>query len=95
MAGCTIVHSDRLSSNATRSSRDCTLHYYSAHLTFRRVAHAGPHIFFIVDGRRRNFHYVLNDASQTTPVANELLQLTGNPQAPFDDDESLPSLEPI
>ena len=60
----------------------------------RRVTHVGPHGTFIVDGHNLSHAFFVNDPS-LTPIENELLQLTGNPQAPFDDDESLPSLESV
>ena len=60
----------------------------------RRVTHVGPRGTFIVDGRNLSHAFFANDPL-LTPIENELLQLTGNPQAPFDDDGTLPSLESV
>lgn len=46
---------------------------------------------FIMVNDGRNLSHVL----RASDIEDELLQLTGNPQAPFDDDESLSSLESI
>ena len=46
---------------------------------------------FIMVNDGRNLSHVLLPSD----IEDELLQLTGNPQAPFDDDESLPSLESV
>lgn len=69
---------------------------YHAPLARRvHVTHVGPRgTFIVVDGR--NLSRVLHvNGPSLAPVENELLQITGNPQAPFDDDESLPSLESV
>ena len=46
------------------------------------------------DGRNLSHVLHVNDPSLSS-IEDELLQLTGNPQAPFDDDESLLSLESV
>ena len=73
-----------------------TMHRRSYHAPLaRRVTHVGPRgTFIIVDGRNLSRALHVNGPS-LAPVENELLQITGNPQAPFDDDESLPSLESV
>ena len=78
-----------------------TIVYYdnpALNLTVRRrnpqerpQVHVSFNPFIMVNDGRNNLSHVLLPSD----IEDELLQLTGNPQAPFDDDESLPSLESV
>ena len=88
----TIVYNDSPASGLTMYRRN-------SHAPLaRRVIRIGPRLSRddVRRGRLRPLpHVLLGNEPSLTPIENELLELTGNPQAPFDDDESLPSLESV